>query len=91
MAISDHTPSVYASQGLWRYQGRNRAITIAVLNGVSPANVSSIHKLPVRRIMLIVRKVLAEARPDLVDAGGFAVAWSLTLTELRAQRGQFGL
>ena len=81
----------YSTRYLWHFEGRDRAITGAVLGGMAPARVAQVHGLSTARVMLIVRKTCTRLRPDWVDRGGYPYAWSLPLTRLRAVRGTFGV
>src|SRR5262245_1014138 len=82
-------PSLSRRKPLWHYQGRNRAMTIAVLDGVPPKTVASRYSLPAKHMMPIVRQVCERACPWWVDEGGMPCAWQLTLTELRQERWRF--
>ena len=85
------TPHCTTLPPLWHFEGRDRAITLAVLDGVAPSVVAQLHDLSVLRVMLIVCKTCARVRPGWVDDWGMSRAWSTPLSTLRAERWRFRL
>ena len=80
-----------ASGELWYFAGRDRALTSAILGGLTPAWAVRLYGVPYLRVLLIVRKTCARAAPRWVDRWGMPWAWSVSLEVLREERARFGL
>ena len=79
------------TRGLWLYRERDKAVTRAILDGSSMAEVGAHYGLSYANVSRIVRTTCARVRPDWVDATGRNRVWGTPLSELRAQRALFPL